>query len=164
MSVSNDEKVSSETPAFDVDQKRTVSCLLSERADRIRRRAGAGSLTGMIDGSELSENSNTSSTLNDEGNNSIGTSDVHQKGKDILRDISSGDHRSSLVLNMLRTNENSWPFLEPVTEELAPNYFSIIEVSNASDEMSGKRRSFLRLESNRSFDGPAENPQQSLRE
>jgi hypothetical protein len=29
---------------------------------------------------------------------------------------------------MLRTNENSWPFLEPVTEELAPNYFTIIEV------------------------------------
>ncbi len=33
-----------------------------------------------------------------------------------------------LVLTMLRTNENSWPFLEPVTEELAPNYFTIIEV------------------------------------
>ena len=30
---------------------------------------------------------------------------------------------------MLRTNENSWPFLEPVTEELAPRYFSIIEVT-----------------------------------
>jgi hypothetical protein len=33
-----------------------------------------------------------------------------------------------LVLTLLRTNENSWPFLEPVTEELAPNYFLIIEV------------------------------------
>ncbi len=33
-----------------------------------------------------------------------------------------------LVLTLLRTNENSWPFLEPVTEELAPNYFSIVEV------------------------------------
>lgn len=33
-----------------------------------------------------------------------------------------------LVLTLLRTNENSWPFLEPVTEELAPNYFTIIEV------------------------------------
>ena len=142
MSVSDDERVSRETPAFDINQKWTVSCLVSERADRIRRRAGAGSMTGMIDGSELSENSNTSSTLNDEGNNSIGTSDVHQKGKDTLRIFSSSDHRSFLVLNMLRTNENSWPFLEPVTEELAPNYFSIIDVSNTRDGMNSKRHSF----------------------
>ncbi|CAF3357745.1 unnamed protein product [Rotaria sp. Silwood1] len=82
-----------------------------ERADRIRRRAAAGSLTGVFDGSEFSENSNASSTLYDETSNSIDTSDIHQK-----------------VLTLLRTNENSWPFLEPVTEELAPNYFSIIEV------------------------------------
>ncbi len=48
--------------------------------DRIRRRAGAGSLTG-IDSSEFfSENSNTSSTLNDENSHPIDTSDIHQKG------------------------------------------------------------------------------------
>ncbi|CAF2892560.1 unnamed protein product [Rotaria sp. Silwood2] len=81
-----------------------------ERADRIRRRAAAGSLTGIFDGSEFSENSNASSTLYDETSNPIDTSDIHQK-----------------VLTLLRTNENSWPFLEPVSEELAPNYFSIIE-------------------------------------
>ncbi|CAF3552866.1 unnamed protein product [Rotaria sordida] len=81
-----------------------------ERADRIRRRAAVGSLTGIVDGSEHSENSNASSTLYDETSNPIDTSDIHQK-----------------VLTLLRTNENSWPFLEPVTEELAPNYFSIIE-------------------------------------
>lgn len=80
-----------------------------ERADRIRRRAAVGSTKG-LDISEFSENSNTSSTLNDENIHPYDTSDVHQR-----------------VLNMLRTNENSWPFLEPVTEELAPNYFSIIE-------------------------------------
>jgi hypothetical protein len=74
-----------------VQRGRTISCLVSERADRIRRRAGAGSLTGMIDGSELSENSNTSSTLNDEGNTSIGTSDVHQKGKHSLEIFSRDD-------------------------------------------------------------------------
>ncbi|CAF4400032.1 unnamed protein product, partial [Adineta steineri] len=68
-----------------------------------------GSLTGH-NGSEFDENSNTSSILNDENNHPIDTSDIHQK-----------------VLTMLRTNENSWPFLEPVTEELAPNYFAIIE-------------------------------------
>jgi hypothetical protein len=33
-----------------------------------------------------------------------------------------------LVLTLLRTNENSWPFLVPVTEEFAPNYFSIVNV------------------------------------
>ncbi|CAF0743398.1 unnamed protein product [Adineta ricciae] len=81
-----------------------------ERADRIRRRAAAGSSTGLVDGSEMSDNSNASSALNDESSNPIDTSDIHQK-----------------VLTLLRTNENSWPFLEPVTEELAPKYFSIIE-------------------------------------
>ncbi|CAF0754590.1 unnamed protein product [Rotaria sordida] len=80
-----------------------------ERADRIRRRTAAGSLQG-IDSSEFSENSNTSSTLNDENRHPIDTNDIHQK-----------------VLTFLRTNENSWPFLEPVTEELAPSYFSIIQ-------------------------------------
>ena len=51
-----------------------------ERADRIRRRAAAGSLTGVFDGSEFSENSNTSSILNDETSSIIDTSDIHQKG------------------------------------------------------------------------------------
>jgi hypothetical protein len=81
-----------------------------ERADRIRRRTAAGSSSGVVDGAEFSDNSNESSTLNDETSSPIDTSDVHQK-----------------VLTLLRTNENSWPFLEPVTEELAPRYFSIIE-------------------------------------
>ncbi len=48
---------------------------VKERADRIRRRAG-------VDGSEFSENSNTSSTLNDENSHPIDTSDIHQKGSD----------------------------------------------------------------------------------
>ncbi|UJR23552.1 hypothetical protein I4U23_026540 [Adineta vaga] len=81
-----------------------------ERADRIRRRTAAGLPRGPNE-SEFDENSNTSSSfLNDENSQLIDTNDVHQK-----------------VLTLLRTNENSWPFLEPVTEELAPNYFSIIE-------------------------------------
>jgi len=42
-------------------------------------------LTGIVDGSELSENSNDSSTLNDETSNPIDTSDVHQKGKIIIQ-------------------------------------------------------------------------------
>ncbi|CAF0760190.1 unnamed protein product [Adineta steineri] len=96
-----------------------------ERADRIRRRAAAGSLTGIADGSELSENSNESSALNDESSNRLDTSDVHQK-----------------VITLLRTNENSWPFLEPVTEELAPNYFTIIEnpidLSTIQDKINNK--------------------------
>ncbi len=104
-----------------------IDYLSSERADRIRRRAGGGSVTG-LDSSEFSENSNTSSTLNDENSHPFDTSDIHQKGREIIfwkfRILIS-----CLVLTMLRTNENSWPFLEPVTEELAPNYFSIIEVS-----------------------------------
>lgn len=100
----------------------------SERADRIRRRAAAGSSTGLVDGSEMSDNSNASSALNDESSNPIDTSDIHQKGK--IEDSSRmKTFHSFLVLTLLRTNENSWPFLEPVTEELAPNYFSIIEVS-----------------------------------
>ncbi len=53
---------------------------LSERADRIRRRAGGGSVTG-LDSSEFSENSNTSSTLNDENSHPFDTSDIHQKGR-----------------------------------------------------------------------------------
>ncbi|CAF4465651.1 unnamed protein product [Rotaria socialis] len=80
-----------------------------ERADRIRRRTAVGASHG-VDGSEFSENSNTSSTLNDENLHPINTNDIHQK-----------------VLTLLRTNENSWPFLEPVTEELAPKYFTIIK-------------------------------------
>lgn len=40
----------------------------------------------------------------------------------------SFDCRLFSVLTLLRTNENSWPFLEPVTEDLAPNYFTIVEV------------------------------------
>ncbi|CAF0791155.1 unnamed protein product [Adineta ricciae] len=81
-----------------------------ERADRIRRRTAAGSSAGQ-NGGEFDENSNTSSSfLNDENSHPMDTNDVHQK-----------------VLTLLRTNENSWPFLEAVTEELAPNYFSIIE-------------------------------------
>jgi hypothetical protein len=95
-----------------------------ERADRIRRRtAGTG-----FDGSEFSENSNTSSILNDENSHLLDTSDIHQKGRNeslhILRNLFL-----YLVITMLRTNENSWPFLEPVTEELAPNYFTIIKVN-----------------------------------
>lgn len=46
----------------------------------------------------------------------------------LFESISCSHFDQLLVLNLLRTNENSWPFLEPVTEELAPNYFSIIEV------------------------------------
>jgi hypothetical protein len=42
-------------------------------------------LTGIVDGSELSENSNDSSTFNDETSNPIDTSDVHQKGKIIIQ-------------------------------------------------------------------------------
>lgn len=55
---------------------------LSERADRIRRRAAAGSTNGTnaIDGSEHSENSNESFTMNDDTNHPIETSDIHQKG------------------------------------------------------------------------------------
>jgi len=97
----------------------------SERADRIRRRAAVGSTKG-LDISEFSENSNTSSTLNDENIHPYDTSDIHQKGS-TKRFITIELPILFLVLNMLRTNENSWPFLEPVTEELAPNYFSIIE-------------------------------------
>ncbi|CAF0764000.1 unnamed protein product [Didymodactylos carnosus] len=37
------------------------------------------------------------------------------------------EFNSENILNMLRTYENSWPFLEPVTEEIAPLYFSVIE-------------------------------------
>ena len=55
-----------------------------ERADRIRRRAAAGSLTTTLDGSELSENSNSSSTFNDDAQNSMDTSDIHQKGRVML--------------------------------------------------------------------------------
>ncbi|CAF4421432.1 unnamed protein product, partial [Adineta steineri] len=57
--------------------------------------------------------------------NRLDTSDVHQK-----------------VITLLRTNENSWPFLEPVTEELAPNYFTIIEnpidLSTIQDKINNK--------------------------
>ena len=52
---------------------------VAERADRIRRRTAVGSFTG-LDGSEYSENSNTSSILNDENSHPIDTSDIHQKG------------------------------------------------------------------------------------
>lgn len=52
-----------------------------ERADRIRRRTAGGSLTGILDGSEFSENSNASSTLNDETSSPLDTSDIHQKSK-----------------------------------------------------------------------------------
>lgn len=103
------------------------SLFSSERADRIRRRAGGGSATG-IDGPEFSENSNTSSTLNDDTNHPMDTSDIHQKGTHPIPAIRLSDVFDGLVLTLLRTNENSWPFLEPVTEELAPNYFSLIEV------------------------------------
>ncbi len=51
-----------------------------ERADRIRHRVAAGSLTTGLDGSEFSENSNTSSKLNDENVHPFDTSDIHQKG------------------------------------------------------------------------------------
>lgn len=53
--------------------------LFVERADRIRRRAAAGSSQGP-DGSEFSENSNTSSTLNDENRHPVDNNDIHQKG------------------------------------------------------------------------------------
>ncbi len=56
---------------------------------------------------------------------------------------------------MLRTNENSWPFLEPVTEELAPNYFSIIEVIKSLLFLFNLI--FLYLESNGSFDYSTKN-------
>ena len=57
-------------------------CISLERADRIRRRAGVE--PGVApDGSEFSENSNTSSTLNDENIHPFDTSDIHQKGKEI---------------------------------------------------------------------------------
>ncbi len=55
--------------------------MVLERADRIRRRTAAGSLTGVPDGSELSENSNESSTLNDDSSNPMDTSDIHQRSK-----------------------------------------------------------------------------------
>lgn len=56
--------------------------LFQERADRIRRRAAAGSSngTGAVDGSEHSDNSNESFTLNDESTNPMDTTDIHQKG------------------------------------------------------------------------------------
>lgn len=54
--------------------------LISERADRIRRRAGAGSGSGNIDAAELSENSNMSSTWNEDSAHIMDTTDIHQKG------------------------------------------------------------------------------------
>lgn len=63
--------------------------LFSERADRIRRRAAAGSANGTnaADGSEHSENSNESFTMNDDTNHPLETSDIHQKGTNIVLDI-----------------------------------------------------------------------------
>lgn len=86
----------------------------------------------MVDGSEFSENSNASSSLHDELSNPLDTSDIHQKGKFMifpLYNIQIFSFDVFVVLTLLRTNENSWPFLEPVTEELAPNYFTLIEVN-----------------------------------
>jgi hypothetical protein len=116
--------------SHDRKQTRVLTCYYShrlERADRIRRRAGVGSSTGVADSCDLSENSNTSSTCNDEANNSLDTTDIHQKGTKTIN-IAHVTNTFVLVMAMLRTNENSWPFLEPVTEELAPNYFTIVQV------------------------------------
>ena len=51
------------------------------------------------------------------------------KKVDLCLEVVGTNHGLRLVLTLLRTNENSWPFLEPVTEDLAPNYLTIIEVS-----------------------------------
>ncbi len=75
-----------------------IESFFSERADRIRRRAGGGSLTG-FDGSEFSENSNTSSTLNDENSHPIDTSDIHQKGRNTPESMESENFSGMFSIN-----------------------------------------------------------------
>ena len=99
MNVCDEEKVRAKL--FEWAQE---DCFSSERADRIRRRAAAGSST-TLDASELSENSNTSFTTNDESTHPIDTSDVHQKGKLWIDLWSISSHLCSFSIN---DAQNQW--------------------------------------------------------
>ncbi|CAF0733275.1 unnamed protein product [Didymodactylos carnosus] len=122
-----------------------------ERASRIRRRAAVLNGDHLLDSSAASaddlngfysENSNASSMSTVVANNPTSLENPSSLSNDeslsqmskttssntrVLPTTNDINNIHQRVLNTLRTYENSWPFLEPVTEDIAPNYFTVIE-------------------------------------
>lgn len=72
---------------------------------------------------------------------------VHSRFRQTEEDLQTGMHK---ILDYVKNHEDAWPFVDPVEEEYAPNYYSVIrkpmDLQRMEDRLdSGYYKSFSRF-------------------